>query len=514
MAVNLTSFGEAAILTIAGLLAIVVSIVVRSAFLRASMGSAVDHYYWIIAARAYRSQSKLPVRIPGKYLLEDDRQAYPPGFGWTLSFFSDEFLRSLRSVFFVVVIDGMTLLVILCVSAAIGVEQSGAIVVILVYGLAPVLVAYNTQLTSRGMGNLFLVLSLSLQAAAAASTGFQALVYGSFGAVMLAAVFLTHKMTTQFFLFLWLLWPFALSQLGPWGAWIAVWTPFVALALSTLVTGTHFQILQWQAHWDIVSFWMRNWRFLGAHQFQQSPIYGDADRSAMRAFHRPGAAGALHHFVLLASYLPIALPLPVTLFYTVSPPAFVLVWFSAAIAAAVLTLYVPALKCLGGGHFYLFNAVPPTALWWGFAISQSGLAPPLMILLNIGLIATGISLWIGMRRRSRVRKTADADVEQLVSRLAREPSVRVAVFPVIYAERIALETDHSLFWGGHGIGFRVLEKYWPIMREPLSKVFSDWNIRWAIIDLEWWPKGEDVFAAETGNRTPERIGRFALYKIH
>ena len=39
---------------------------------------------WTLVAAAYRQQRRLPVRLGGKYLLEDDEQGYPPLFGIVL----------------------------------------------------------------------------------------------------------------------------------------------------------------------------------------------------------------------------------------------------------------------------------------------------------------------------------------------------------------------------------------------------------------------------------------------
>ncbi|WP_416916219.1 MAG: hypothetical protein ACMUJJ_05295 [Roseicyclus sp.] len=320
-------------------------------------------------------------------------------------------------------------------------------------------------------------------------------------------------MTTQFFAFLWPFWLFALDSLGQYGMWIGTLTPLAALVLATIVTGSKFQVLQWRAHWDIITFWHRNWRFLGAHQFRQSPIYRNASLGAPSAFHGVGFIGACRHAVLLAAYLPVALPLPATLLFAPAPPAFILAWSAAAMFAALATLYIPALKCLGGGHLYVFNAVPPSALWWGFALSDSARSLPVTVLFALALVATVISLVAGLLRRKGRAGAADADASALVARLAREPATRVAVFPVTFAERIARDTEHAVFWGGHGLGFRTLEPYWPVMREPLGEALRDWGVAYAILDLDWWPEGEPIFAAEVDDATPERFGRFAMYRV-
>src|SRR5207237_2971915 len=64
------------------LLTAILAVASRTAVVRAAAASGkVDHYYWMLAARAYRTQEGLPVRLDEKYLLDDERQAYPPLFG-------------------------------------------------------------------------------------------------------------------------------------------------------------------------------------------------------------------------------------------------------------------------------------------------------------------------------------------------------------------------------------------------------------------------------------------------
>lgn len=496
-----------------GFVALGTAALARFAFLHASEGSAVDHYYWVLAARAYRTATELPVRIHRKYLLEDERQAYPLGFGLFLTAFSDEFLRSQRSLLIVVAVDCFTLFLVVAAGVAMGMAPLGIIAIILVYGLAPVLVAYNTQLTSRSLGNFFLVFSLLAQVLAASLTGYLQVFCVVLGIVALAMVFVTHKMTTQFLLFLWPVWIVVLAELGSFGIWIGAVTPILALFSATLVTGIEYQILQWAAHWDIVTFWHRNWRFLGAHQFKQSPIYGNMDARAPNAFHGEGLSGFGRHAILLAAYLPVMIPLPATVFISGWPPAFVTVWSVMAIFAALLTLYVPDLKCLGGGHLYLFNAVPPVALWWGYTLSAEEKFGSTSLLFVFGMALTALSIIGGLRRRSRAHKPEDHDPLLIISRLQREPATNVAVFPVTFAERIALETDHAVFWGGHGLGFSTLEMYWPVMRQPIGEALRSWGVTHAILDLKWWPEGKAVFDTELGDTDPEYHGDYILYRV-
>jgi hypothetical protein len=477
---------------------------VRFAFVSASRDGTVDHYYWILAARAYRTQRVFPVRIEGKYLLEDERQSYPPGFGLFLTLFPEAILRGPVSVWIAAALDAVTLVVLLVAASMLGIGALGLVALVAVYGLAPVLVAYNTQLTSRGLGNLFLVVKLLSEVAAAASDGIVAVALWSAAIVATALVILTHKMTTQFMLVLWPIWTLAL------GSTVAAMVPLLGLIVAALVTGVAYQRMQWSGHAEIIAFWNRNWRFLGVHPFRQSPLYGDASQPAPGAFHQPGLAGIRRHLVLAAGYLPAAWVLPVTLLVAPAPAPWLMAWLFTALTIALATLIMPHLKCLGGGQLYLFNAVPPTALWWALLLATP--TTPVLILFAIAIVATVVSLALGWRKRTSVEVTEDA-FASLVAHLGRLPETRVAIYPVTAAERIAAETPHAVFWGGHGLGFRTLEPHWPVVREPIGAALRRYGVAYAALDTRWWPEGESIFARELACPVSESFGTWRLFAI-
>jgi hypothetical protein len=477
---------------------------VRFAFVSASRNGTVDHYYWILAARSYRAQRGFPVRIEGKYLLEDERQTYPPGFGWFLALFPETLLRGTASVWIVVALDAATLAMLLVAASALGVGAWGLVALVAVYGLAPVLVAYNTQLTSRGLGSFFLVVKLLAEAAAVASDGVAAAALWSVAIAATALVILTHKMTTQFMLALWPVWALAL------GSAVAATVPLLGLIVASLVTGVAYQRLQWWTHAEIVAFWNRNWRFLGVHPFRQSPLYGDASRPAPGAFHQPGLAGIRRHLVLAVGYLPAAWVLPLMFAVAPPPPPWLAAWLLTALAVALATLLVPSLKCLGGGHLYLFNAVPPAALWWALLLTTP--TAPVVIVFAAAAVATVGSLALGWRKRTSAGVT-DGGLDSLVVRLGHLLATRVAAYPVTAAERIACETPHAVFWGGHGLGFRALEPHWPVVREPIGAALRRYGVAYAALDTRWWPEGEAIFARELACPVSERFGTWRLFAV-
>lgn len=489
----------------------ILSVVARGLLLKFSGGASVDHYYWIIVAAAFRQQKRLPPDIQNKYILEESQQYYPPGFGYFLAHLPDRFLRSAYSKYIPQLFDLATLVVLGGFFLAIGLSADDLWVLVLIYGLAPVLCAYNVQLTSRGMGNFLLVVTLVAAVAAVTQDDAWAPLFWVVTALATMGVIVTHKMTTQFMIFLWPFWVLVLGGTVV-DTVLLIAMPAIGLALAVLATGRRFQFRQWHAHYQILAFWTRNWPWLGANAIAQSPIYGTPDRAAPGLFHGVGIGDLKRKAVLLTAYLPLGLLLPVTLLEGDLPPAWLLVWWGAAWGAAVSTLFVSFLKGFGGGHLYLFNAVPPSALWWSLALPNGGpIAWGIFLLgLTLTFASLGQAIWIRFKARNNAR---DGDLDDAVAALRRLPTTRVAILPYASAERVAFETDHAVFWGGHSKDFPLLEAYFPVMRVPFATAFSDHNVGYLLIRDDWMPTDPEVMSREFPDHTVEVFGRWRLYRL-
>jgi hypothetical protein len=483
-------------------IAAAIAIAARAAFTIVSARSAVDHYYWMLAARAYRQSGGLPVRIRSKYLLEDERQAYPPLFGWVLGKLPEHWLRGAAVNWLAQVPDILVLVMLAAFAFSAGAPLQEIAVLVLVFGTAPVLAAYNAQIASRGLGNLFLVTMLLAAALGTAHPGIGGDIFYVVAIAAAAGVVLTHKMTVQLLLALWLPWAWVL------GDWRVLLIPPLAIAAAALITGFRFAGLQWRAHADIVSFWHRHRDELGANLVRHSPLYGDYARRHETTFHRPGPRGWLAHAMLAFSYVPLLWFALLTLLWTAAPSGWIVLWSAGTSAVALLTLYVPWLRCIGGGHLYLYNAVAPTALWWGFVLREPNAAT--LALFAIGCVATLASLALGLRRRAALVFKRDEGFQAAVANVAALPPGRIAVFPMTASDEVAFRTPHAVLWGGHGLGFRLLEPVFPVMRERLAKVMQDNGCNLLLIDLRYWPDGERVARAELAGVALMRFGEWLL----
>jgi hypothetical protein len=479
------------------------SLLARAAILRISASAAVDHYYWLLAARAYRSRSRLPARIPGKYLLEDERQAYPPFLGWLLSLLPEGLLTSGLTRWYAQIVDGILAALMLSYAWTAGLPVASAAVIVLVIGTAPVLAAYNTQLTSRAFGNLFLVIAVLFAASSHPPDDFRSVALLAFATIAAAAVVLTHKMSFQLLAFCWPTW--AVIE----GDWRLALIPPAGIALSLLITGPQFAKLQWRAHAEIVAFWHKHRNELGAHIFNDSPVYGNEKRGRT-LFHQPGFRGALTHLIRAFSYNPFGWLAPITLLWSSSPPDWVVVWTVGPLVLAVLTLYVPQLRCLGGGHLYVFNSVAPSSLWWSFAVAQGNWRTFLLL-----AFATAVALF-ALREAYRTRKAGaaarDPFYRAALDHLADLSPDRLTVFPFTAAEEAAFRTPHAVLWGGHGLRFPQLAPVFPVLRKPVGTILRDYRCGLLLFDTRYWPEGEALLARELPGAVTLEFGPWRLVR--
>jgi hypothetical protein len=481
-----------------------VALVARIAVGRAAMATGrVDHYYWIVAARAYRTQRRLPVRIPGKYLLEVEEQAYPPLFGLLLGRCGLD-RHGLSAVVFV---EFAQIAVMVALLASIGVAPAAIMLAGVLYAAAPVVVMYNTQLNSRVLGDLFL---FALFAAEATATFVDTSITASWilwaaATVLTSLVVLTHKMTLQLYAVLLLPWSWALGTARPLLAFAAGFLMYVA------AVGRRFAAYQFRAHWDIVRFWDQHWRELGGHQFRDSPIYGSPERQCTSCFHQPGLQGAVKHVRTVAAYAPLNLVLPVaSLAAGAWPPAWLLVWLGGIYAWAAATLFVPRLKCLGGGHLYVFNAVAPGACYVAWLPGTA----PVIAMLALGILMSAASHAMAWRIVGARPAARDEMFDEVLDALRDLPAGRVAVFPTQSAEAVAAMTDHAVLWGAHGYGFTRLEGFFPVLTRPLGDFLRMYAIRWVLCDHRFWPLGAERLRLEGVEVSGERaFGNWVLTEV-
>lgn len=466
-------------------------------------GAGIDHWFWKSYVETLRRDRQFPPSLP-QYIL-DEHQWYPPLFPLLLARLPAR-VFSRQDTLIAIVVDLARMLVLLGVSYWRTRDMSVVAVAGLLYATTPIHVFYNVQLNPRGLAALMLDGLLLLLLLLLDQEG--AWFIWPIVVVMSGLILLTHKMTSQLFWFL------VLGTALIYRNWsLLLLIPLSMAAAFAMSRGFYREVLR--AHWDIVSFWQRNWRWAGADLIRESPVYGDGQYERPRKLHPSGLRGLLHQSIRLIGFNPAAWVAcllvydrlwiePVMIF-----PTIVLVWLLLTCLLVCLTTFVPWFKCLGAGYLYLYNATLITSLLIGLTFKQT-LSPQLSLLFTVGVLLCNcfalLVYYVDFHSNKRAR--VHPGLEEMIERLRQLPRGVVMCIPANWYEVVAYKTGHPVLWGAHGYGFRKVEPTWPRFLVPVSEILRWYGVRY-LLTMEGMLT--DRFAADLPPARVESVGEYHLY---
>jgi hypothetical protein len=377
------------------------------------------------------------------------------------------------------------------------------------------------QLQPRGLANLLLtvaVLGLWHYVSTGSAVAWALLV--ALGVVLL----LLHKMTAQ-------MWAVCLVGFGLWARNWTVPALLPASVLAAIVLSKGFYVRVLRAHWDIVSFWHRNIRFLGSHQYYESPLY-HKEGFVSTALHQPGlrnwlgklrAIAKANVFAALAALLGIAalrahqggLVLPA------GPEggleSFLWWWLLLTYLWALVTTFVPGLKALGAGVYYVYQSYCPLFLLAALACARTQGANRLWLLGPWGLLLLVSAWWYWRYLRSLADAGAGdrADLRAVLEHLRGLPGDGVLCIPLVLSDPTAYLARKRVLWGGHGYGFNAkLAPYFPVAREDVPRTLADKNLDYVLFQRGYLESLQEAGLVEGEHvaRIHER-GPYALYAV-
>jgi hypothetical protein len=467
-------------------------------------GAGVDHWFWKSYIEKYRATRRFPPVLP-QYIL-DEHQWYPPIFPLTLAVLPDQLFDAWNPAN-AIAID----LLRMCLLLAVAYWQSdGNPVVValagLFYATTPIQISYNVQLNPRGLAALMLdgLLMLLLVQLDAGGPPWVWAVIVLVGALIL----LTHKMTTQLF------WFVVLGTGLVYGDWrtLLLIPASIALAMA-LSRGFYWKVLR--AHWDIVSFWNKHWRWIGADLIRESPVYGNGDYERPEKLHRSGWRGFVWHWFVLLGFNPAVWVACLLTYERVAGSTFLiyptplLLWLLLPCVFAVLTTFVAPLKCLGAGYLYVYNTSLMASLLLAltFHYTQApGVSTPIVavaLLLNV----LGVLAYYRQFTRNK-RARVDVRLDEMIDTLRQMPRGVVMCLPATWYEVVAYKTGQPVLWGAHGYGFRKVEPTWPRFLIPVREILRRYRVRY-LLTMDGMLTDEVRAELPKGTRTS--VGEYHLY---
>lgn len=440
-------------------------------------GAGVDHWFWKVYIETYRKERVFPPVLP-RYIL-DQHQWYPPLFPLLMAKLPKLFFDR-WSHLIVVSIDLLRMCLLLFVVYW---QSNGNLFALalagLLYATIPIQISYNIQLNPRVFGALFLDAILMLLLWFYSYHG----PLWIWAVVLLLAglILLTHKMTTQLF------WFIAIGWSVIYGDWrLLMLVPGSMVMAMLLSKGFYWKVLI--AHWDIVSFWNKNWKWIGADPVRESPIYGDGKYERPEKLHGPGIKGFFRKWFRLFGFNPaawIACLLVYERLFVQSPlliyPTYILVWLLLTSIFALSTTFISKLKCLGAGYLYVYNMSLISCLLIALTYQYTR-APELSSAFAIIALASnigGVLIFYRTFIRSN-RWRIDETFEKTLERLDSLPVGVVMCLPQSWHEPVAYKTGHPVLYGAHGYGFKLLEPTFPRLLLPIKEIVKQYKVRYLL----------------------------------
>ena len=491
------------------------SIIVFSAALRwlphliSPHGVGIDHWYWKAYIEEYRENRSFPPSLP-QFLL-DSHQWYPPIFPLLMAKLPKEVFDK-NSHLIAIAIDLLRLALLMSAAHLLGGKINSLIGAGLVYATTPILISYNVQLNPRGLSALFLDILVLLLVWLIWHDG------SIWGWVLVALVagslLLTHKMTTQLFWFL------CITS----GLWFQDWrllmlVPLSILSALILSKGFYLNILK--AHWDIVTFWNRNWRWLSSHPVLESPVYGKSDYETPKKYFFSGVKGFFRLIGYLIGFNPWGwIVFLASLWMYGGDPmhtnltnedAWMVQWLGLILAFMLMVTFIPFMRCIGQGYLYNYNAAFPVGLL--VAMIWGGLKHDIIVeylLFGTFLVCfSSICFYLWKLKRSKTQKI-DLTMDNALNHLKELPNGAVMCFPLHWSEIVAYKTKKSVLWGAHGYGFKLLEPVFPRMLKPISEIVKKYQIKYLLTYEDYLPEN---FLAELHVGSLVSFGTYRLYTL-
>lgn len=440
-------------------------------------GAGVDHWFWKKYIETCRSTRVFPPVLP-QYLL-DQFQWYPPLFPLLMMRFPSKLFDRWNHIL-AIGFDLIRMLMLLFVAYWLTDGDTGVVALSgLIYATTPIQISYNFQLNPRGLAALLLdgllILLLWYYSYHGPSWAWLCVIFLS------GLILLTHKMTTQLFWFICLCCSLIYHDLR-----LFLLIPASILMAMVLSKGFYLKVLI--AHFDIVKFWEKNWRWIGADAVRESPIYGEVSYQRREKLHKSGIKGFIWHCFILFGFNPASWIACLLLFERIFIEPHVLIysswlifWLIIPCLLAALTSFIPLMRCIGAGYLYLYNTSLITSLLLAMAYQYTRLPSISVFVYTTALIfnVLGVGLFylkFFKNKRSRI----DQSFNKILTRLTELPQGTVWCIPSGWHEPVAYKTAHSVLWGAHGYGFKNLLPTFPRILLPIKEIIERYNVTYLL----------------------------------
>ena len=436
-----------------------------------------DAYYFLLSREALLKRKRLPIVLPPYFVMERQEQWYPPGFSLLLAVIPDRILQRYYWCISPAVDALIGGAIALAGAAASGRMQVGLLVGIL-YAFSRSAVAETQSLTSRQLGALLMGIAGMCGIWSLHDPDPVWLIASVTAGVLLL---LTHKFSTQSLFLSFLL-------LTVWNGDLRYAEILLFTVIAAVILSGGFYVKVLRSHWDYIRLWTKQRAWLGAHQVQDSPIYGQpSDRFRVyKSGLRPKAV-AVGRYVAgnLFALIPVAVLIATWNGRMISPTAVAAAeWSLSILLIGLLSYLIPWLRGIGYMTQYGKLSLPAALICGAMALSDSLVGPVVLIVLGWSLL-DGLRSLPGMLRPSYSEGWDLASLQPLFAHLRKLDRPLTMCIPNTYCDLVAYHGRVPVLWGGHGSPTRPLEMILPVLSRPLEEICEEYPVTHLLLDTNY-----------------------------
>jgi heme exporter protein D len=462
----------------------------------------VDIWTHLLYLKDYRKQKGIPKKITAPFIIEGEYD-YPPGFIWIVSKFPDKIIKKyefLFSPFF----DSLHLIVIFCISFLITHSLFISLLTQFFYILTPIIVLENSSATPRSLGYTLFTITMVSQFFYSQSGGGYLLIFsiitGSF-------IFLSHRFTTQGFLFFSLFFSVYLKQ----PIFMVV---FLLAGMLAVILSRGFYITVLKGHLGNLYFWYKNIQYRFAHQ-----IKGDYKEHKTQDF-----VFIIYNYFL--KFPPFVLQItnpwifPLIYFLVVSKSDYFIHqfigWVVFSYVLAVITIWVPKMRFLGEGQRYLELSAFPAAFLSSIVFtniihtSYAWIGYAYMVSVSVAAFITIVVIQRKAILKDTMR-TLNPHIQHMFSylkHLKRKP--RLLCIPHQITGSTLYHTDCPVFTNASYKTIQQISDVYPYLKKPVKEIMKKYKLDAILLD-ENYATTKDLRIKKF--KILKRFGNYVLIKL-
>lgn len=458
----------------------------------------VDVWTHLLYLKEYHKQKGIPKEI-GLPFLVLGKYDYPPAFISILSLFPFRLVEKFEFLFSPI-FDCIHIILIFFLSYFLSGSLLVALTTQVLYILTPIIIIENSSATPRSLGyTLFTIVMISL------------IFYTQTGNILLllvalfsgSLIFLTHRFTTQGFLFFSIV--FSIIEKNP--VYVLI---FAASFICATFFSKGFYLKVLQGHIGNLTFWRDNIKYRFAHQ-----VKGNISASKTKDF----VFRVYNQFLKFPPFvLAITSPWTLPVLYILIlefPKDFItdrlVFWVIVSYVFAVCTIWIPRLRFLGEGQRYLeLSAFPAAYISSKFLFDKGASFIPVFIVVGICAFVTIVVIQRKAIIKEKLRSVTP-DMEKMFSYLkSLDKKPKLLCIPHQITTNVMYHTGCPVFVNADYTSINKISDVYPYIRIPLKEIMKKYELDFILLN-EDYAQISDLNISS--HKVIQKIGNFVLLQI-